>query len=119
MQGYDLNYLDIDKEAYAVYKYIKHFKPYILKSDVKVIVPHPTVQSLLIQKGLGEWWANWKTYLQEYDMGFKLAHTIKGHWLFKLNVEVLDPKMEEEIGWGEEISMYNYDSLHTLNLQSS
>jgi hypothetical protein len=42
LQGDELNYLAIDKLAYAVYKAINHFKYYILKNHTKVIVPHPT-----------------------------------------------------------------------------
>lgn len=30
MQGSELNYLVIDKQAYEVYKVVKHFKPYLL-----------------------------------------------------------------------------------------
>ena len=50
LQGAELKYPNIDKQAYAVYKAIKHFRPYLLKSHTKVIVPHPSVKSLLVQK---------------------------------------------------------------------
>ena len=43
LQGVDLNYLTFDKQAYAVFKVVKQFRPYILKNRTKVIVPHPTV----------------------------------------------------------------------------
>jgi hypothetical protein len=49
LQGAKLNYLVVDKQAYAVYKAVKHFKSYILKNHTKVIVPHPVVQSLFTQ----------------------------------------------------------------------
>ena len=48
LQGAELNYLAIEKQAFAVFKAIKHFRPYILKSHTKVIVPHPSVISFLI-----------------------------------------------------------------------
>eukprot|EP00253_Pinus_taeda_P020053 PITA_20053 len=43
MQGPKLNYPTIDKQAYAIYKAVKHFKPYLLKNHCIVFVPHPTV----------------------------------------------------------------------------
>lgn len=49
-QGAELKYPKIDKKAYAIYKEVKHFIPYLLKSHTKVIVPHPLVRSLLVQK---------------------------------------------------------------------
>ena len=36
LQGYELNYLAIDKKAYVVFKAVKQFKPYILKNRTKV-----------------------------------------------------------------------------------
>jgi hypothetical protein len=43
MQGVELNYPTIDKKAFVVYKVVKHFRSYILKNHMKVIVPHPIV----------------------------------------------------------------------------
>ena len=54
LQGAELNYPSIEKQAYSVFKTVKQFKPYILKNRTKVIVPYPAVRSLLIQKELGE-----------------------------------------------------------------
>ena len=52
LQGADLNYPAVDKQAYAVFKAVKQFRPYILKNHTKVIVPHPAVRSLFVQKEL-------------------------------------------------------------------
>ena len=54
LQGAELNYLMVDKQAYAFFKAVKQFMPYILKDRTKVIVPHPVVRSLFVQKELGE-----------------------------------------------------------------
>ena len=62
-QGGELNYPTVDKKAYAVFKAVKQFRPYILKNRTKVIVPYPAVRSLLIQKELGERRGNWVTAL--------------------------------------------------------
>ena len=81
IQGAELNYPAIDKQAYAIFKAVKLFRPYILKNRTKVIVPYPAVRSLLIQKELGERRGNWVTALQEYDLEFKPATIVKGQGL--------------------------------------
>ena len=54
MQGPELNYLIVDKQAYVVYKAMKHFRPYLLKNHCIVFIPYPPVRTLLVQKELGE-----------------------------------------------------------------
>jgi hypothetical protein len=54
LQGFELNYPTIDKQAYVVYKAVKNFRSYILKNHTKVIVPHPIVQSMFTQQEMGE-----------------------------------------------------------------
>ena len=63
LQGAKLNYPAIDKQAYIVFKVVKQFRAYILKNRTKVIVPHPAVRSLFVQKKLGERRGNWVTAL--------------------------------------------------------
>ena len=43
-----LKYLEVDKQAYAFFKLVKHFLPYLLKSQTKVIVPYPAVRNIFI-----------------------------------------------------------------------
>ena len=74
----------MNKQVYAVFKAVKQFQPYILKNRTKVIVPHPAVRSLFVQKELGERRGNWVTALQEYDLEFKPASIVKGYGLCKL-----------------------------------
>jgi len=40
MQGPELNYPTIKKQAYAVYKAVKHFRTYLPKNHCIVYVPH-------------------------------------------------------------------------------
>ena len=87
LQGAELNYPTLEQQAYAVLKMVKQFRPYILKNRTKVIVPHPTVRSLFVQKELGERRGNWVTALQEYDLEFKPASIVKGQGLCKLMTE--------------------------------
>ena len=53
-KGDELNYHEVDKQAFAVFKAVKHFHPYLLKSKTKIIVPYSSVRNLLVQKDLGE-----------------------------------------------------------------
>ena len=77
----------MDKQAYVVFKAVKQFRPYILKNRTKVIVPHPAVRSLFMQKELGERRGNWVTALQEYDLEFKPASIVRGQGLCRLMAE--------------------------------
>lgn len=47
------------------------------------------------------------TYLQEYDLEFKLAHTIKGHGLCKLAAEARESPKHDILIWEQEIKVYN------------
>ena len=49
-KGAELNYPVVYQQAYAVFKAVKHFWYYLLKSRTKIIVPYPTVRNLLVQK---------------------------------------------------------------------
>ena len=86
-KGGELNYPTVDQKAYAVFKAVKHFQSYLLKSRTKVIVPYPAVRNLLVQKELGEKRANWVTSLQEYDLEITPAQIVRGQWLCKLVVD--------------------------------
>ena len=76
----------MDKQAYAVFKEIKYFRPFLLKTHTKVIVLFPAVRNLLIQKDMGEKRANWITALQEYDLEIKPASTVRGQGFCKMLV---------------------------------
>ena len=78
LQGAELNYPAVDKQAYAVFKAVKQFRPYILKNQTKVIVPHLVVRSLFVQKELGERRGNWVIALWEYGLEFNPASIVKG-----------------------------------------
>ena len=78
LQGAKLKYPAIDKQAFAVFKVIKHFHPYLLRSHTKIIVRHIAVRALLIQKEPGDRRGNWLTTLQDYDLEIKPAKLVKG-----------------------------------------
>ena len=106
LQGAELNYPTIDKQAYAFFKAVKQFRPYILKNRTKVIVPHQVVRSLFVQKELGERRGNWVTTLQEYDLEFKPTSIVKGQGLCKLMAEGKD---NEENSWDNEEEFHMVD----------
>lgn len=64
LQGAELNYSNVEKQAYAIFKAIKHFRPFLLKTHTKIIVPFLVVINLLVQKDVGEKRENWVTALQ-------------------------------------------------------
>ena len=106
LQGAKLNYYAIDKHAYGVFKAVKQFRPYILKNRTKVVVPHPTIWTLFVQKELGERRGNWVTALQEYDLEFKPATIIKGQGICKLMDEIQN---NEDDGWENEADLHMID----------
>jgi hypothetical protein len=94
-KGAELNYPVVDRQAYAIFKAVKHFRSYLLKSRTKVIVPYPAVRNLLVKKELGEKRVNWVTSLQEYDLEITLAQIVTGQGLCKLVVDSTARQQEE------------------------
>eukprot|EP00253_Pinus_taeda_P018491 PITA_18491 len=84
LQGSELNYSDVEKQAYVVFKAIKYFRPFLLKTHTKIIVSFSAVRNLLVQKEVGEKRANWVTALQEYDVEITLASIVKGQGFCKM-----------------------------------
>ena len=50
LQGVELKYLAINKQAFAIFKDMNHFRPCLLRSHTNIIVPHSAVRALLILK---------------------------------------------------------------------
>lgn len=76
-QGAKLNYSYVEKQAFAILKSTKHFRPFLLKTHNKVIVPFSSMRNLLMQRELAEKGANWVTTLQEYDIEIRQADDIQ------------------------------------------
>ena len=95
LQGDNNDYASTNKQAFVVFKAIKHFWPYILKSHTKVIAPHPSKRSLLVQKEPGDRRGNWLTSLQEYDLEINPSKLVKGQGLCKLATKEQDPHDDE------------------------
>eukprot|EP00253_Pinus_taeda_P036090 PITA_36090 len=108
LQGAELNYSDVEKQAYAVFKAIKYFRPFFLKTHTKIIVSFPAVRNLLVQKDVGEKRANWVTSLQEYDAEIRLANIVKGQGFCKMLARA--SLISEISSPNQEIQMY--EELH-------
>ena len=66
------------KQEFDVFTAIKHFRPFLLKTHTKIIVPFSAVRQLLMQRELGEKRANWVTALQEYDVEIRPSKIVRG-----------------------------------------
>eukprot|EP00253_Pinus_taeda_P013331 PITA_13331 len=114
LQGAELNYSDVEKHAYAIFKAIKYFRPFLLKTHTKIIVPFPAVRNILVQKDVGEKRANWVTALQEYDIEIKLANIVRGQGFCKMLAgasQIFEiPSVEVKVC---EVSLNDEESLYT------
>jgi hypothetical protein len=119
LQGVELNYPLVEKQAFSLHKEIKQFRSYILKKCTKFIVPHPEVRSMFVQKELGERRGNWITSLQEYDLEFKPTNIIKGQGLCKLVTKEVDAKEQEDDGWKDEQIMYTQQVSYVPTIEGS
>jgi hypothetical protein len=78
LQGAELDYPEVDKQAFILFKVVRHFRPYLINSKTKVIVPYHVVINLLIQKDLGEKRDNWIISLQQCDLEIKHVEIVRG-----------------------------------------
>jgi hypothetical protein len=111
IQGVELNYPVVDKQAYTVYKAVKHFRSYILKNHTKIIVSHLAARSLFTQQKMGETRENWMAVVQEFDLDIKPPKLVKGKGLCKLAVEAED-QVNEDLGWENEMKLWCGEVAH-------
>lgn len=99
-----MNYSDVEKQAYAIFKSIKHFRPFLLKTHTKVIVPFLVVRNILIQRDVGETRANWVINMQEYDIEIKPTNIVKGQGFCRMLVGASN--ISELQHSGDEVQVY-------------
>ena len=104
LQGVELNYSDVEKYAYVVFNAIKLFRPFLLKTHTKIIVPFLVVRNILVQKYVGEKRANWVIALQEYDAEIKLGNIVKGQGFCRMLA--IASHMSEMQSPDSEVKMY-------------
>ena len=74
----------MEKQAYALVKYLKHFRTYIGYSKVIGYVPHAAVKDILSQQDCLRIRGTWVSKIQEYDLEIKPTKFIKGQRLAKM-----------------------------------
>lgn len=104
LQGAELNYSTVERHAFVVFKTLKHFRPFLLKTHTKIIVPYPAVRQLLIQREVWEKKANWLTALQEYDVEIRPAKIVRGQGFCRMLTGASQLPPEEDQGNEVQIS---------------
>ena len=95
LKGMKLNYPEVDKKAYVIYKVVKHYRTQLLNCRTKIIVPYIVVKNLLVQKQLGEKRAHWMTVLQEYDLEINPSNIVRGQGLRQLVTQSVESQKEK------------------------
>eukprot|EP00253_Pinus_taeda_P018096 PITA_18096 len=91
LQGAELNYSDVEKHAYVIFKAIKYFRPFLLKAHTKVIVP----------------------FLAEYDLEIKPASIVRGQGFCKMLAGASHiPESSSEEVQTYEVSLNDIESLY-------
>jgi len=104
-----LNYSVVDKQAFAIFKTLKHSGTFLLKTHTKILVPYPAVRQLLIQREVGKKRANWVTALQEYDVEIQPAKIVRGQGFFGMLTRAFQLSAEEDQGNEVKISEISLD----------
>jgi hypothetical protein len=96
LQGVELNYKSMEKQAYALVKGLAHFRPYFWNSRIVAYVPHPMVKDILVQKDCNGTKGRWITKIQEYDLEVRPTKLVRGQRLAKLIAEKNLEAMEDQ-----------------------
>lgn len=80
-------YHSMEKQAYALVMFLKHFRVYIGYSEIMAYVPHPAVKEILKQQDDLDAQAKWITKIQEYDLEIQPTKLIKDRGLAQLLAE--------------------------------
>ena len=84
LRDVELKYDPIEKQYYALIKYLKNFKIYILHAKVIAYVPLAAVKDVLTQPDIDGKRAKWISKLIEFDVKVKPTKLVKGLGLAKL-----------------------------------
>jgi hypothetical protein len=85
LQNSELNYTIMEKQSYALVKFLKHFWVYVGYSKVVGYVPHPAVKDILAQQDCLGVRGKWVSKIQEYDLEIKPTKLIKGQGLAQMS----------------------------------
>lgn len=84
LQEAELKFNILEKQNYALVKYLKAFRVYVLHSNIVAYVLTSNVKDILMQGDSYGKRGKWISKIQEYDMDIKSTKLIKGQGLAKL-----------------------------------
>lgn len=87
LQGSELKYSTMEKQAYALVKSLKQFRVYVGYSRIIAFVPHSAVKDILVQADCLGTRARWVSKIQEYDLDIRPTKLVKGQGLAKILTE--------------------------------
>jgi hypothetical protein len=90
----EMNYSIMENQAYALVKYLKHFRVYVGYSKIVGYVPHLAVKDILDKQNCLGIRGKWVSKFQKYDLEIKPTKLVKGRGLTRMltkgNVHALD-----------------------------
>jgi hypothetical protein len=87
MRDAEVWYETMEKQAYALVKYLKAFRVYVLHSKVTAYIPSTSMKDILIQPDVNGRRGKWIAKILEFDLEIKPTKLIKGQGLAKLLAE--------------------------------
>ena len=84
LQNSELKYTMMEKQAYAIFKSLKHFITYIGYSKIIGYVPHAVVKDIMSQQDCLGIMGKWVSKIQEYNLEIKPTKLIKGQGLVNM-----------------------------------
>lgn len=95
LKKHELNYTQMEKDAFVMVKALKEFSQYILHSHSIFYVSEPTVKSILTQQEIGvNKIVAWITKVNEYDLTTKPNSLVRAQILYRLIVENKDSPLD-------------------------
>lgn len=88
LQGSELKYDIMEKQAFALVKAVKAFRPYIVGAKVVAYVPHAAAKDILTQSGVTGKRCKWINKIQEFDLEIQITKLVRGHGLTKLMADI-------------------------------
>ncbi|GLJ21637.1 hypothetical protein SUGI_0402860 [Cryptomeria japonica] len=87
LQATELKYETMEKQAYALVKAVKAFRPYLVNANIIAYVPHAAVKDILSQSEVTGKRCRWINRIQEFDLEIKITKLVRGLGLAKLMIE--------------------------------
>lgn len=87
LQSTKLKYDATEKQAYALVKAIKNFRPYFIGDTIVAYVPTTTVKDIFTQQETTGFWCRWINKIQEFNIDIQITKWVRGQGLAKLMAE--------------------------------